>query len=65
LLFGLKPWDPVTLVGAAPLLALVTVVASVVPSLRAGNVNPIDSLRAEQAAAIVRNKTERRPYSLA
>jgi hypothetical protein len=38
LLFGLKPWDPVT---------LVTVVASVVPSLRAANVNPIDSLRAE------------------
>jgi predicted permease len=47
LLFGLKPWDPVTLVGAAALLALVTVVASVVPSLRAANVNPIDSLRAE------------------
>jgi ABC-type antimicrobial peptide transport system permease subunit len=47
LLFGLKPWDPVTIVGAAALLALVTVVASVVPSLRAANVNPIDSLRAE------------------
>jgi hypothetical protein len=47
LLFGLKPWDPLTLVGAAALLALVTVVASVVPSLRAANVNPIDSLRAE------------------
>jgi predicted permease len=47
LLFGLKPWDPVTLAGAAALLALVTVVASVVPSLRAANVNPIDSLRAE------------------
>jgi predicted permease len=47
LLFGLKPWDPVALVGAAALLALVTVVTSVVPSLRAANVNPIDSLRAE------------------
>jgi ABC-type antimicrobial peptide transport system permease subunit len=47
LLFGLKPWDPVTLVGSAALLALVTVVASVVPSLRAANVNPINSLRAE------------------
>jgi predicted permease len=47
LLFGLKSWDPVTLAGAAALLALVTVVASVVPSLRAANVNPIDSLRAE------------------
>ena len=47
LLFGLKPWDPVTLAGAAALLAVVTVVASVVPSMRAANVNPIDSLRAE------------------
>jgi predicted permease len=47
LLFGLKPWDPVTLVGAATLLAVVTVVASLVPSIRAANVNPIDSLRAE------------------
>jgi predicted permease len=47
LLFGLKSWDPVTLTGAAALLALVTVVASVVPSLRAANVNPVDSLRAE------------------
>ena len=47
LLFGLKPWDPVTLAGSAALLALVTVVASVVPSLRAANVNPVDSLRAE------------------
>jgi predicted permease len=47
LLFGLKPWDPATLVGAAVLLAVVTMVASLIPSLRAANVNPIDSLRAE------------------
>jgi predicted permease len=47
LLFGLKPWDPVTLAGAAVLLATVTLVASLVPSMRAANVNPIDSLRAE------------------
>jgi len=47
LLFGLKPWDPVTLAGAAALLAVVTVVASLVPSMRAANVNPIDSLRTE------------------
>jgi ABC-type antimicrobial peptide transport system permease subunit len=47
LLFGLKPWDPVTIAGAAVLLAVVTVVASLVPSLRAAYVNPIDSLRAE------------------
>ena len=47
LLFGLKPWDPVTFAGAAALLAVVTVVASLVPSMRAAKVNPIDSLRAE------------------
>jgi ABC-type lipoprotein release transport system permease subunit len=37
----------VTLAGAALLLAVITVVASLVPSVRAANVNPIDSLRAE------------------
>ena len=47
LLFGLKPRDPATLAGAALLLALVTTVASLIPSLRAANVNPIDSLRTE------------------
>lgn len=47
LLYGLKPRDPVALAGAALLLAVVTVVASLVPSLRAAHVNPIESLRAE------------------
>ncbi|MGA9959207.1 MAG: FtsX-like permease family protein, partial [Acidobacteriaceae bacterium] len=47
LLFGLKPWDPLTLAGAAGLLAVVTLAASLTPSMRAANVNPIDSLRAE------------------
>jgi predicted permease len=47
LLFGVKPWDPVALAGAAALLAVVTVGASLVPSMRAANVNPIHSLRAE------------------
>ena len=47
LLFGLQPWDPMTLAGAAALLAVVTLVASLVPSMRAANVNPIDSLRGE------------------
>jgi ABC-type antimicrobial peptide transport system permease subunit len=47
LLFGLKPRDPATLAAAALLLAAVTVVASLIPSMRAANVNPIDSLRSE------------------
>jgi ABC-type antimicrobial peptide transport system permease subunit len=47
LLFGLKPHDPGTLAGAALLLAVVTAAASLIPSMRAANVNPIDSLRTE------------------
>ena len=47
LLFGLKPWDPVTLAGSAALLAIVTMVASLVPSMRAANINPVESLRTE------------------
>ena len=47
MVFGLKPWDPATLIGAAALLAAVTVVASIVPALKAANVNPIETLRAE------------------
>jgi predicted permease len=46
-LFGLKPRDPVTFAGAAVLLSVVTAAASLAPSLRAANVNPIDSLRAD------------------
>lgn len=47
LLFGLKPHDPATLAGAALLLAAITLVASLVPSMRAAKVDPINSLRAE------------------
>jgi len=47
LLFGLKPRDPATLAGAALVLTVVTVMASLLPSMRAMRVNPIDSLRAE------------------
>jgi putative ABC transport system permease protein len=47
LLYGMKPRDPATLAGAALLLAIVTLIASLIPSARAANVNPITSLRAE------------------
>jgi predicted permease len=47
MVFGLKPWDPATLIGAAALLAVVTVVTSIVPALKAANVNPIETLRSE------------------
>ena len=47
LLFGLEPWDQVALVGAAALLAVVTLAASLIPSIRAANINPIESLRTD------------------
>jgi putative ABC transport system permease protein len=47
LLYGLKPRDPAVLAGAALLLAIVTLIASLIPSARAARVNPIESLRAE------------------
>jgi ABC-type antimicrobial peptide transport system permease subunit len=47
MLFGLKPWDPFTLVASALLLGIVTLLTSLVPALKAAHVNPIDSLRME------------------
>jgi predicted permease len=44
LLFGLEPGDPVTLVGAAVVLAAVGLTAGWVPALRASRVNPMESL---------------------
>ncbi len=46
-LFGVKPWDPVMLVGASVLLALAALVASVVPVRRAAGVEPMLALRNE------------------
>jgi ABC-type lipoprotein release transport system permease subunit len=47
MVFGLKPWDLETLLAAAALLAAVTVVTSIVPAVKAANVNPIETLRSE------------------
>jgi len=47
LLFGLKPNDPLTLAGAAILLALVAAVASWLPALHASRVDPMSALRDE------------------
>jgi putative ABC transport system permease protein len=45
-LFGVSPRDPLTLVGAAVLLALVGLVASLVPARRAASIDPTRALRA-------------------
>jgi putative ABC transport system permease protein len=46
-LFGVKPWDPVMLAFATLLLALATVLASVIPARRAAGVEPMVALRNE------------------
>ena len=47
MLFGLKPYDPLTLALGAVLLALVALAASYVPALRASRLNPTEALREE------------------
>jgi putative ABC transport system permease protein len=47
LLYGLKAWDPVTLVSAAILLAIIGFAASFVPAQRATRVDPMVALRYE------------------
>jgi len=47
LLFGLKPRDPVTLLMATVLLAVVALTASYLPARRAARLDPIASLREE------------------
>jgi putative ABC transport system permease protein len=47
LLFGLKPYDTLTLVEAVLLLTVVTAVASYVPAYRAARIEPLVAIREE------------------
>ncbi|MGC2635899.1 MAG: ABC transporter permease [Acidobacteriaceae bacterium] len=47
MLYGLKPWDPATLGGAAALLIAVALGASWIPARRAAGVDPMRALRHE------------------
>jgi ABC-type antimicrobial peptide transport system permease subunit len=47
LVYGLKPRDPMTLGGAITLLAVVALLASFGPALRASRLQPMDALRDE------------------
>ncbi len=47
MLYGLKPYDPVTLGGATALLAVVALIASYGPAYRASRLEPMDALREE------------------
>jgi predicted permease len=47
MLYGLKPYDPLTLVCAALLLVFVALAASLIPARRAASIDPIKALRHE------------------
>jgi ABC-type lipoprotein release transport system permease subunit len=47
LLFEVGPHDPVTFVGVALLLVVVSALATLLPARRAASIQPMDALRAE------------------
>jgi predicted permease len=47
MLFGLKPYDIATLAFAILLLAVIAVLASLLPAFKASRLNPVDALRCE------------------
>ena len=46
-LFGVRPWDPLTLSGATLLLGLAALIAGFIPARRAASVDPVQVLRSE------------------
>jgi putative ABC transport system permease protein len=47
MLYGVSAFDPIRLAAITAVLALVAIVASLFPALRAASTNPIQALRAE------------------
>jgi len=47
MLYGVSAYDPSTIAGVAGTLVIVTILAAMVPALRAATTDPIEALRAE------------------
>ena len=47
-LFGVRPADPITLIGAPIVLAVVALVASYLPAAGATRISPVEALRSER-----------------
>ena len=46
-LYGVPPWDPVSLTATLPILATAAIVACLVPALRAVRTDPAEALRGD------------------
>ena len=46
-LFQIKPWDPITFLGACALMMVATMAASYIPARRAASIDPLQALRTE------------------
>ncbi|MGH9641291.1 MAG: FtsX-like permease family protein, partial [Terriglobales bacterium] len=58
LLFGLKAYDPATLVMATVLLAAIALAASYIPAVQASKLYPMDALRNESPACVLQSRPE-------